>query len=45
MKKIILAAIILGASILTSCKKESDVRPAAPIQSLMGFKKDISTAD
>jgi len=45
MKKIILAAIILGASVLTSCKKESDVKPVAPANVLMGFKKDISTAD
>ena len=45
MKRIILAVIILGASVLTSCKKENDVKPVAPFQTLMGFKKDISTAD
>ncbi|WP_158534936.1 hypothetical protein [Mucilaginibacter hurinus] len=45
MKRILLAAIIVSTSILTSCKKEDNVKPAVPFQTLIGFKKDISTAD
>lgn len=45
MKKIALAVLVIGASILTSCKKENDLKPVAPLQTYIGFKKDISTAD
>ena len=46
MKKLLLAAaLIFSTSVLTSCKKEMNERPAAPVKTLMGFKKDISTAD
>jgi len=46
MKKLLIAAaLILSTSVLTSCKKEETARPEAPLKTLMGFKKDISTAD
>ncbi|WP_164849931.1 hypothetical protein [Mucilaginibacter limnophilus] len=45
MKRIALAVLVIGASILTSCKKENDVKPVAPVQTFIGFKKDISSAD
>ncbi|MCD8739420.1 hypothetical protein LT679_02295 [Mucilaginibacter roseus] len=47
MKKIaiIIAIATVGATSLTSCKKEAKLRIEAPAKTLAGFKKDISVAD
>jgi hypothetical protein len=45
MTRKLIAALILGMILFTSCTKENDVRPVAPLSTFIGFKKDISTAD